>query len=129
MKKQVQTISSPEELNKHLQRTSPSTWIVLGSIVGLLLGFFVWAFVYKFKAKITGSAIIESQEVTLNVSSSDLAKLEVGQKVYINDKEGEILSFNDNGQPKVSSFTLSDGSYTYTIFLKEMRPIDFLLSK
>ena len=129
MKKQVQTISSPEELNKHLQRTSPSTWIVLGSVVGLLLGFFVWSFVYKFKTKITGSATIVSQEVTLNVSGADLSKLEVGQKVYINDKEGEILSFYDNGQPKVSSFTLSDGTYSYTIFLKEMRPIDFLIGK
>ena len=33
MKKKTQTISNPEELNKYLQRTSTSTWIVLGLIV------------------------------------------------------------------------------------------------
>lgn len=33
MKKKAQTISNPEELNKYLQRTSTSTWIVLGLIV------------------------------------------------------------------------------------------------
>ena len=129
MKKKAQTISNPEELNKYLQRTSPSTWIVLGLIVTILLGFFVWSFVYKFKTKITGLATITSGEATLNVNNADLGKLEVGQKVYINDKEGEILSFYDNGQPKVSAFTLDNGTYTYTIFLKEMRPIDFVIGK
>ena len=52
-------------------------------------------------------------------------KLKVGQKVYILDQVGEIVSIRDR-QPVVSSFSLVDGEYEYTL-INEMRPIDFLV--
>ena len=121
-------ISNPDDFNKHLQHTSPATWIVLSLIVAILISLFVWSFLYKVTIKLMGKADINSGEVTLCVKDADLSKLKVGQKVYIDGKEGEIISFI-NEQPKVSTFALSDGEYTYTIALKQARPIDFLLNK
>ena len=121
-------ISSPDEINKHLQSTSPFTWIILIAVIALLIAFFTWSFVYKLTVKITGKADISSGAVTLHLSNADLNRLQVGQKVYIEDKEGEILSFNDK-TPTVSTFDLSDGEYTYTLIVGQMRPIDFLLGK
>lgn len=128
MKKKNKSITNPDELNKNLQYSSPITWIILASVVLLLLGFFIWSCIYKIKEKLTGTANITAGQVTLVVEEKSLNKLAVGQKVYIAGLEGEILSFNDN-QPVVSSFTLDDGSYEYYIVIKEMRPVDFLLSK
>ena len=126
-KKEKIGISNPDELNKHLQYTSITTWIVLGAVILSLAGFFTWSFVYKIQEKITGKAAISSGAVSLTIEESQKPLLAAGQKVYIADKVGEILSIND-GNPVVSLFDLEDGSnYTYTIVVKEMRPIDFLI--
>lgn len=120
-------ITNPDELNKHLQYTSITTWIVLGAVILSLAGLFTWSFVYKIQEKITGKASISSGAVTLTIEESQKPRLAVGQKVYIADKVGEI-EFIDDGNPVVSLFDLEDGSnYTYTIVVKEMRPIDFLI--
>jgi len=120
-------ITNPDELNKHLQYTSITTWIVLGAVILSLAGLFTWSFIYKIQEKITGKASISSGAVTLTIEESQKPRLAVGQKVYIADKVGEIKSIND-GNPVVSLFDLEDGSnYTYTIVVKEMRPIDFLI--
>ena len=127
-KKQTTSISNPSELNKHLQNTSPSTWIILFLVAFLLIGFFVWASIYELQIKIMGVAQITSGEVTLNVKQADLNKLKEGQKVYIADKEGTILSFNDK-QPVVSHFELSDGEYTYKVIIGEKKPIEYLINR
>ena len=129
MKKKNQNISNPDELNKYLQHTSPMTWIVLGLVSVMLVGFFVWSFVYKLEIKLLGDAFINSGEATLTLNDNDLNKLKVGQKVYISDQQGEILSFDNDGQPVVSHFELDNGEYKYKIVIRETRPIDFLLSR
>ena len=124
MKKTKVSITNPEELEKNLQYTSPATWITLGTVIAIIIALFVWSFVFKLKLKITGNATIKSGEVTLVVDTNSLSKLKVGQKVYINDVEGEILSLIGK-QPVVSYFDLSDGDYQYTI-VSEIKPIEFL---
>lgn len=128
MKKTVKSISNPDELNKNLQYTSPFTWIILGVSVLALVAFFVWSSIYKIKVKIFGDASIKDGQVVLLIDESNKTKLAVGQTVIINDKEGTILSFN-NDEPVVSSFDLSDGDYKYTIILEEVKPIEFLFNK
>ena len=128
MKKNKFSVTNPEELNKHLQHTSPFTWIILGAVTVLLLGFFVWSFLFKLPIKIVGDATISGGQVTLNISKTDLNKLKAEQAVYVSDKEGKILSFDEDGQPVVSNFDLEDGTYTYKIFYNK-RPIEFLIGK
>ena len=74
-------ISNPDGFNKHLQHTSPVTWIVLGFIIAILISIFVWSFLYKVTIKLMGKADVAGGEVTLHVKDSDLNKLQVGQKV------------------------------------------------
>lgn len=40
--KALDRIASPEDLDQYLKVTKPSTWITLGAIVFLLLGFMAW---------------------------------------------------------------------------------------
>lgn len=129
MKKSITSITNPDDLDKALKRTSPMTWISLGVVAALLISFFVWSLVYKIAIKITGTANVNNSEVTLHVEESHLDEIAVGQKVFIKDKEGEILSLKDDGQPVVSNMTLEDGEYTYFLVLKEVRPFDFLIGK
>ena len=126
MNKKVEKISSPDDLNKFLKHTSPATWIVLGLSICLLLGLIVSAFFVKITDRIQGVANVKDGEVTLVMSDANKRKLEKGQKVYILDQIGEIESVTDY-VPVISGFVLSDGEYNYTINVKEIRPIDFLI--
>lgn len=126
MKKINKTISSPEELNKSLQYSSPITWIILGLTILLLVGLFSWSIVYKLKLKISGQASVNKGIVSLKIDESSLDKLKTNQKVYIANQEGFIVSIDENKQPVVSGFNLIDGEYEYEIVLDEIRPINFL---
>ena len=128
MKKNNKTITNPDELNKNLQYSSPITWIILTSVVFLLLGFFVWSCIYSITFKLTGMASINEGQVTLVIEERSISKLQVGQKVYIAGQEGEILSIKDD-QPVVSTFSLQDGDYEYSIVIGEKKPVEFLLGK
>lgn len=125
MKKEKISIANPDELNKHLQYTSPTTWIILGIVMALLLSFIVWSCIFKIKIKITGTASINNNEVTIHIEEADKNKIEVGQKVYISNLEGEIKEIV-NDEPVITTFELPNGDYSYYIVIKEMKPIDFL---
>lgn len=129
MKKNTTNVSNPDELNKYLQNASPVTWIILFLVVVMIAGFFAWSFFARIKVRIIGNASISNHVATLHVEEKDLERLEVGQVVTINNQEGKILSFNDDKTPVVSSFTLDDGEYTYSITVREIRPIDFFTGK
>ena len=133
MKKTQKTVSNPEELNKYLQHTSSTTWIVLAVVVGLLASFFVWSFVYKLPVKLYGNAKVTSGDIALNVKEDSLSKLSVGQQVYISYKDGTVLETKiekideTSKQPIVSSITIADGDYPYYILIGMIKPIDFLV--
>ena len=127
MKKNNVSISNPDELNKHLQHTSLFTWLSLGVVSLLLIGFFVWSSVFKLHIKITGQALVSGGEVTLNIDKNALHKLSINQSFYINGKEGTIISFNESGQPMLSLYDLPDGNYDDIAYGK--RPIEFLVGK
>jgi len=127
MNKDKISISSPDDLNSHLQRTSIITWLTLILVILVLGAFFVWASIVKIPVKVTGDAHIQNGNVTLHVEEKDLEKLKVGQTVYILEVKGEILSIEEDGQPVVSSFDLPDQDTKYTILIEEIRPIEFLL--
>ncbi len=127
MNKDKISISSPDDLNSHLQRTSIITWLTLILVILVLGAFFVWASIVKIPVKVTGDAHIQNGNVTLHVEEKDLEKLKVGQTVYILEVKGEILSIEEDGQPVVSSFDLPDQDTKYTIWIEEIRPIEFLL--
>ena len=122
-------ITSPEKLNDYLKATSVTTWVLLGMIIVFLVGILIWSHLAEITYKIEGNATISSGEVKLEIDESRLNELKVGQIVYILDSEGEITSINDNGMPIISGINLSDGDYKYTIIIKTINPIEYLLNR
>ncbi len=127
MSKKQKRITSPDELNKSLSYSSPATWIVLISVIFVLTGFLVWSFLYRIELKVSGTATLSNGIAVLHIKDADLKKIKEGQKVYISNAEGEIVSFVDN-KPIASTFDLSDGEYSYYVVVGEMKPIDFWLN-
>ena len=130
MKRQLKTISNPDELNKNLSYSSPATWITLTIVIGMLVGFFVWTFIGKIQVKVFGKATVTSGNVALTIKANDVKSIKEGQTVYLSGNnqtaEGEITSVIDD-KPVVSTVSLTDGEYDYYIIVSEMRPFDFWL--
>lgn len=129
MKKSATTITNPDELNKHLQKSSPLTWIILGAVIASLVAFFTWSFCATIEIKINGTASINESVATLKVDEEDKNKIALGQKVCILDKVGEINAIEDD-RITAAFFQIQDGDeYTFSIVLRQMKPIDFLWDK
>lgn len=125
MKKKQAKISNPDELNKNLSYNSPVTWIVLGTVILLLVGFFAWSLIYKIQVKLFGTVTNTSGAITLILKDeSKSGEIKVGQKVYVTGDEGVISSID--GSIKVSDITLADGqSLDCYVVINELKPIEF----
>jgi len=125
MKKKQVRISNPDELNKNLSYNSPVTWIVLGTVILLLVGFFAWSLIYKIQIKLFGTVTNTSGAITLILKDeSKSGEIKIGQKVYVTGDEGVISSID--GSIKVSDITLADGqSLDCYVVINELKPIEF----
>ena len=119
MKQKNPSIANPDELNKHLQHSSPFTWVILGVVIALLVAFFTWSALGTVRFKLLGKASVLQGEATLVVETKDRTKLALGQKVVINGKETAIAG----------PFELADGDYSYYVVLEEKHPIEFFFGK
>ena len=129
MKDENISITSPDELDKHLRSSSPVTWIILFATIAAMLAFGVWSCVYELPIKLSGAATVENGEATLVVNEEDKDKLVAGKQVYILDKPGVVTYVE--GTPKVLNLDLADGRYTYRtdIELKKIHPIEYLFNR
>ena len=128
MKRKNPTIANPDELNKHLQHSSPLTWVILGVVIALLAALFTWSALGTVRFKLLGKASVLQGEATLVVETKDRTKLALGQKVVINGKEGSITSLTEE-TAIAGPFELADGDYSYYVVLAEKHPIEFFFGK
>ena len=122
-------IATPEKLHNQLQATSPLTWILLGVVILSLFGFFIWSLTANITYKLEGNLSVNNGNITINYDEKRKNELEVGQKIIINDIEGEITDISEDGKISISINNLIDGEYKYTIILRTIHPIRYLTNK
>ena len=150
-KNSIDKISSPEQLNEYIRVSNPGVWFVLAAIIILLAGVCVWGFLGRLDTKLKTVSVVENSEMTLYVKAADIASVETGMKVIINDKEYEIAdiatepvsadgSFNEytlhvgdlqKGEwvyPVMVEGDLTDGIYTAEIVTESISPISFVIN-
>ena len=127
MKRENQSISNPDELNKILQRTNPIVWVTLGIVLLVLVLLVAWSIFTTLEVKIHGNANVNSQVASIEVDEADVSRIKTGDKIYISDKEGVIASADNGGHFTSSAIQLADGEYEVYIVEKEIRPIAFLM--
>lgn len=148
-KKNIDKMSSPENLNTFLRVTNPSMWLAFAAIVVLLIGATVWAFKGRIESTVTGLVVSSDTETTCYVSEKNVASIKSGMTVRVGSESYSITG----GSPDaiVSDIALSDygmqvggfqsGEYVFaltldrpaesgyhqcTIVIESLRPIDFL---
>lgn len=94
-KKSIDRISSPEQLNDYLRVSNPGIWMILVAIIILIVGFCVWGVLGRLDTNLTTAAVVKSGTVTSYVKQSDIASVEIGQKVQIDGKECVVAEISE----------------------------------
>lgn len=123
-KKNIERITSPEQLDDYIRVSNPSVWVILAAFVILLLGVCVWGIFGKLDTTVSVVAVKESDGVVCYVKESDHSKIEVGMPVSINNEEYNVTAIEKNPVLVDSSFqeyakhvgNLNDGEWIYYVY-------------
>ena len=123
--KNLERISSPEQLNSYIRVSTPSVWLLLAAIIVLLISVCVWGVFGHMDTTISVLAVSEDNTVTAYVRETDIRKIAAGTAVSINGIEGRVLSVSNEPVCVDDSFTeymlhvgeLQKGEWVYQLAL------------
>ena len=87
-KSSVERFTSPEKLNDYIQVSNPSSWMVLGAALALLLGVLVWGFFGELTQSASFTGWAQESKLRCYVSNQVSESLEVGMEVSITPLSG-----------------------------------------
>ena len=82
-KSSVERFSSPEKLNDFIQVSNPSSWMVLGAALALLLGLLAWGVFGELTQSVTFTGLAKNGMLLCYVDNITSAQLEEGMTVDI----------------------------------------------
>ena len=150
--KNLERISSPEQLNSYIRVSTPSVWLLLAAIVILLVGVCIWGVFGYIHTTIPVLAVAEGHTATAYVRETDVHKVADGTAVSMNGIEGHVLSVSSEPvYVKEDTFTeymrhvgqlqpgdwvyklaldldCADGIYTAQIVIDSISPMSFVIN-
>ena len=126
--KTLERISSPEKLTDYLRVTNPGIWAVLGAVIILLGGLFIWATIGTLETKADVKVIVADH--TAVIVADGAKTLAAGMPVQISAENCVIASTDNDDYGRIygiAEVSLPDGTYEGTVVVEQIRPIDFLL--
>ena len=147
-KKNLDRISSPEELHDYMRVTGPRLWMLLSAFIVLLAGFVIYASTATMENTMTVSVKVEAVDITYEDGTeyhskavyaetplSEIGMLKPGMRMRLAGEEGTINSFYTTGDTlgilfdmDNEHFSLPNGTYEAEIVLESVTPISFLLN-
>ena len=114
-KESLKRVSSPEQLNEYLQVTSPTSWVVFGAAILLIVSLFIWSSVTAVESYAAGKAEVQDGVLTLVFDDTKKAEnIEVGMDVRVGDTLTPVMSIGQDGDGNVfavADTNLPDGTY------------------
>ncbi|WP_041669518.1 hypothetical protein [Acetobacterium woodii] len=152
--KNLERISSPEQLTDYIKVSNPSAWIVLGAVVVLLISVLIWSVFGTIPTTLTVMASVKDGISVGYVDSNSAAKIKSGMTVKIGDATGTVsevstipvsltvlideygdtdavkaLSAGTMNYPVRATISgVADGLYEMVITLDEVKPISFVVN-
>lgn len=126
--KTIERISSPEKLTDYLRVTSPGIWAVLGAVIILLGGLFIWASIGTLETKVDVKVMVADHKAVIVADGA--TALAEGMPVKIVTEDCVIASTDSDEYGRtygITEVSLPDGTYDGTAVIEQIRPIDFLL--
>lgn len=148
--KSLDRVSSPEQLDAYMKVSSPGIWMILGAVIILLAGVFVWSVFGRLETVRDAVVIGKDGTAVCWIREEDAAYISEGMTVSVNETDLKIGTISDS--PAVAgtvldqdallilgldsqemlhgaslSGSLPDGVYEGKIVVEQIAPISFLL--
>lgn len=149
--KNVDKMSSPEDLNEYVKATSPKVWIIIVAIILLLGGAIVWSVTARLSSSVSCAVVVSNGDARCyilensseNVDSGMTVKL-MGKDYVLGSKDANpvafdsendaylmhILNADDEQRIWTYAYTLDadaeDGIYEGKIVISSITPITFI---
>ena len=107
-KKNLERISSPEQLNDYIKVSNPSVWLIIGAMFIIASAFSVWAFSGNITSEVSGTGVFQgsSQDsidsVVCYVDANYAQKISEGMSVRIYDKTKPMSAYVNGKVMKIS---------------------------
>ena len=85
--KNMERISSPEQLNEYIRVASPAVWMVLSAILVLFAGACVWGFLGHLDTKVSGVFVSQDEKMYVYLQEEDAKKVQPGMPVFVGETE------------------------------------------
>lgn len=124
--KNLDRISSPEQLNAYIRVATPSVWVLLSAIVILLSGVCIWGIFGHMDTTLAVAAVSEEGSVTAYVKKEDIGKICEDAAVEMGETNGKVLSISTEPVCVDATFTeymchignLQAGEWVYPVELE-----------
>lgn len=131
-KESLKRVSSPEQLNEYLQVTSPTSWVVFGAAILLIVSLLIWSSVTAVESYVAGKAEVQDGVLTLVFDDTKKAEnIEVGMDVRVGDTLTPVMSIgqdSDGNVFAVADTNLPDGTYEARVGYKSTQIIELFFN-
>ena len=115
----IDSLSSPEQLNDYIKSATPGVWFILIAIIFLLVGICVWGIWGHLDTTITAGAICEDGKLTIYIPEKNKEMIKPGMSVTV-DKQQYTLS-----QISASPIHITEQTDPYLLHISELSIGDF----
>lgn len=113
--KAIKRLSNPEELSEYLHVTNPSVWVILGAVIFIILGLFIWSYFTSVQSFVYCNAVETNGMLVISFDNqNDVNKVQEGMEVKVGDVVSTISSIAVDSQGDtiaISKMDIPDGSY------------------
>jgi hypothetical protein len=124
-KRATEKLRSPDDLDKYLQITNPSVWVVLAACVALLAGLLAWGIFGAVTTSVSTTGVCVNGNVMCFLAGEDASKVHVGDVANVDGNHMSVasvssvpLSRKEAGDTLKSDYlvsTLLEGDWAYLV--------------
>ena len=131
-KESLKRVSSPEQLNEYLHVTSPTSWVVFGAALLLIVSLLIWSSVTAVESYAAGKAQVQDGVLTLVFDDTKKAEnIDIGMDVRVGDTLMPVTSIgqdSDGNVFAVANTNLPDGTYEARVGYKSTQIIELFFN-
>ena len=107
-KKNLDRISSPEQLNDYIKVSNPSVWLIISALIIMVAAFAIWAFSGNITSEVQGTGVFQGgssgavDTVVCYVDANKAQKVSEGMEVRLYDKSKPMEAYVNGKVVRVS---------------------------
>lgn len=150
-KKNMERVSSPEQLNDYIRVSDPGVWMLLIAIIVLLVGVCVWGIFGHLDTRTETAGICKNGKLVCYVREADMDDVKIGTPVSIDGDEYYIDKISSDpirldGEKEAyllhlggltadewvyaaeADCPIADGTYAVDVITERVEPLSFVLN-